>query len=563
MIFFPGVAASSRGRGVTTLTNIRSVDISVNSIQRQNEPFTIGSTVSGVGSYFWRIFSLDTATTVATSTQTDPEFTLANEGEYLVFLTVTGLNEVKRLFWNKKITVLPPTFAEGDSGVYTITCGTGNTIVDCSAWPTNRLKVFVKRSGATIGKLRFENLNQPTRCHILIDPSQRMEARSFSGGHGLQFINSSKILFDGCGNPNEDYNFYINANGLSTSHGVSIGESNGIPCDEIHLCGIETNTPTSGASGFRYLADETPSYNRNTIQVNNNKLHRWKVTNSGHEGFYAGFNSDTDTGNGGPPQFYNFRVYDGWIVDSGRDGLQPCNCVQGLFMHDIRIDAASTLGEGSHASRISVNPGNSGHIFNITGGTGMLGVSQQFGYTGGEMWIWNVLFECNNISGSTQTFIQVGNAPTTNLHYWNWNEWGLQNTKIGYRLDSTVAQGTQDIDVFHLINQITRKGTSANFLTVDGTNSQANWVTNQGNLTYTSVNEALADLNASYIPASALCPAITGGVNITEYIPYTDFFGSYDAGAIQLVYDLDGYCVTDGEYFSGPYSGIPQKLAVL
>lgn len=561
-MLFPGVVANSQGR-VSSTTFIRSVDIAVNSIQRQGEPFTISSTVDGVGNYLWHVFNLSTITTAFTSTNRDPEFTLTDEGEYLIFLTVSGLNTVKRVFWHKVITCLPTLFVEGDAGVFTITCGTGNTIVDCSAWPTNRLKVFVKRSGATIGKLRFENLNQPSRCHILIDPNNRMEARAFSGGHGLQFINCSKILFDGCGNPNQDYNFYCNANGLSTSHGVSIGQSNDIPCDEIHICGIETNTPTSGASGFRYLADETPNYNRVTTQVNNNKLHRFKVTNSGHEGFYVGFNSDTNTGDGGPPQFYNFRIYDGWIVDSGRDGGQPCNCVSGLFIHSIRIDAAATLGEPSHASYISVNPGNSGHIFNITGRSGVQALSQHFGETGGEMWIWNTLFVCNNISGSSQTFVQVGSAPNTNLHYWNWNEWGLQNTKIGYRVDSTLGQGPQDIVVFHLINQITRKGTSANFLTVDGTQSQALWVTNQGNLTYTSANEASADLDADYIPADASCPAITGGVNISAYIPYTDFFGSYDSGAIELTYDIDGYCVTDGQYFSGPYSGIPQKLAVL
>jgi hypothetical protein len=561
MITMPGIVASSIGRGTSIPTYIRTIDIDVDTIQRQGEPFVVNSTVVGTGNYLWRVFDLSTNNSIASSTDPTPIFTISTEGEYLIYLTVTGLNQVKRVFWKNKITVLPVTFTEGEAD-RVLTCGTGNNLFDGSTWG-NGEKIFVKRSGATIGKLRFSNLNPSVRSHILIDPANRMEARSFSGGHGLQFINCSNLLFDGCGNPAQDYNFYCNANGLSTSHAVSIGESNGVPCTNMHLCGIETNTPTSGASGFRYLADETPTYNRNTTEIHNFKLHNWKVTNSGHEGVYVGFNSDTDTGDGGPPQFYNTRIYHGWIVDSGRDGLQPCNCVENLLIHDIRIDSAATLGEPSHASYVSVNPGNSGHIFNIKGLGGVQAISQQFGDTGGEMWIWNCVFECNNVSGSSQTFIQVGDAPNTNLHYWNWTEWGLQDTKIGYRLDSTLTQGTQDIVVFHLINQVTKKGTSSNFLTVDGTNSQTQWVTNQGNLTYVIATQATADLDPDYQPLTSSSPVINGGVDISTYIPYSDFFGSFDSGTHELTYDIDGYVVTGGDYFSGAYSGIELKLADL
>lgn len=490
-----------------------------------------------------------TGAIAATKSTASGTFTLS-EGKYHVLITVTGTNTLMR-FLPYSVTVLPALFTEGEAD-RVLTLGTGNNIYDASSWSDGE-NIFVKRSGATVGKLTITDLDNSggNRSHILIDPSNKMTINSFSGGHGILFDNCHGVLFDACGNSSEEYNVYVYDNGLSTAHAVAFGFTGQPPCDEIELCGVETETATYGASGFRWLADETATYNRPSTTLTGQIIHNCKVIEAGHEGVYFNYTNDNNGGNGGPPQSDGTLLYSFHVVDSGRDAIQPCNC-QNMTICNILIEASATLGEPSHQDYLSINDGCSGRVFNVKGKGGQKAVSHQLGSTGGELWLWNISLECNGVSGSTNWYTQLENGSNVNMHYWNITLLG--DPLIAFRIDST---GTRDVDYLDIFNVVVRKGSGSNFLTVDGANSTTNWDVSSGNLSYSAatINDALIDSQDYYNIWAATSPAKDGGADPELRIPYADRFGSFDSGSIEISFDIDGY-VTSADEHSGAFAGL-------
>ncbi len=240
------------------------------------------------------------------------------------------------------------------------------------------------------------------------------------------------------------------------------------------------------------------------------------------------------------------------------------NCIDSQF-HDWVINAAATLGEPSHNSYVSHNSGNLRcKIFNISGKGADHAISIAHGDTGGGLMMWNIVLEGETLPSQTSwTFIQVGDAPPTDLAIMNVTFVANSGDEIVYRLDSQLSQGTQDITDFTLINCTTIKGTSAALFAKDGTNDESGWDRTSGNLTYIPSTAATALLDATtHLPSSISSPSVNGGVSRTTRRTYAQMLGEYDD--LQFEADIHGYVVgLDGQYPSGAGSGMELKLAAL
>lgn len=549
-------STTNRNTGSQPDTLIRSLDGTWYKFQRHNVPFAITNTSVGNGTWDWKILNLSDNSIYTTSAQKHPEFTLP-EGHYLVYLATQGLNPdpVARVFWHKRITVLPVMFEEGDAD-RVLDLDNGNNIFDASTWGDGE-RIYVK-AATTVGRLRINNFTSATKAHLLFDSP--MTFNSFIGSHGIYLVNCQNVLIDAVGLTDE---YYITLDGMgeSTSHGIGLNLVSDIRCRNIEIYGVDIQVDEVGASGVRVLGDESATYNRvDTTPLEGLKFSHIKGR-SGAEFFYLMFTDDTDTGDGGPPKADAPDVWDIDVETCVRNPFQWANCINGRA-HDIRVAAAATSGEPSHNSYVSWNAGNVNcKLFNFTGRGGMHGISMAFGETGTLPMIWNAIFEVETLpSQSAWTFIQTDAGATTDAGIMNITNLCNTGDEIVYRFDESGAN-TRVIDRFTLINILSLKGTSAAFFTADGSPSQTNWDRTSGNLSYIPADWTDADLDADGFPASVASPAIDGGVSMTSRYDYADFLGEFDA--LQLEFDLAGYCKTDGEFNSGAGAGIPLKLASL
>lgn len=555
----------TRNSGGVTPSLIRNLQTSFYKFQRHNVPFTITNTTTGTGTWDWKVLDLGDSivspSIYATSTLKNPEFTLP-EGNYLVYLSSQGLNPdpVARVFWDKRITVLPVMFTEGEAD-RVLSLDDGNNIFDASSWGDGE-RIFLKKIDATVGRIRIDNYTSATKAHLLIDPASLMEVNAFSGSHGLYLVNCQNLLIDAVGSTDE-HGLYLNGEGQNTSHGLNLNTISDIRCEFIEIYGVRINVTQSGASAVRVLGDESATYNRTLAPCDGLKFAHFYIDSAGHEALYPGFTNDTDTGDGGPRQFINLEAWDWEIVTCGRDAIQPCNQINARI-HNFIIHECATLGEPSHNSYIVHNSGcQNVKIFNIIGRAGVHGISMQFGETGANPFLWNIVLEVETLaSQSAWDFIQVGSAPDTDITMMNITIVALSGDEIVHRFDSDSGQGPQDITDFTLINSTTIKGTSGAFFQKDGTNSEAGWDRTSGNLTYTPATAATALLDAvTHLPSDILSPSITDGVAWTTRRTAAEMLSEYDALSFQ--FDIDGYIITDSEYPSGAGAGIELKLAAL
>lgn len=512
------ISSVNRNSSGVTPTLIRSLDATFYKFQRHNVAFTITNTSVGTGTWDWKILDLSDNTIYTTSSQKHPEFTLPR-GEYLVYLSTQGLNPdpVARVFWNKRITVLPVLFTEGEAD-RVLSLDDGNNIFDATSWTAGE-RIFLKKIDATVGRIRIDNYNSAaSQAHLLIDPSSQMEVNTFAGSSGLYLVNCQNILIDavsGTGGGDE-YNLFLNGFGDNTSHGIVLNTTSDIRCEGIEIYGVKIDVDQSGATAVRLLADESATYNRSDPPLVKFRFGHFWIVNAGHEGIYANVSTETDGGFGGPRQFEDLQAWD-WIVEaSGRDPIQLGNCINPI-VHDWVITGYGELGEPSHNSAIVDNPGNHNpKIFNIRAKGGVHGFSMAFGTTGVNPIMWNIIMEGEDLpSQSAWNFIQTDAGATTNAAIMNVTFVANSGDEVVYRLDAS-GGNTRDIDDFTLINCTTIKGTSGNFFTKDGTNPETNWDRTSGNLTYIPATASTALLDATtHLPSDVDSPSIDGGVSWT------------------------------------------------
>lgn len=397
-------AASTMTRNSSGVTPslIRNLQASFYKFQRHNVPFTITNTTTGTGTWDWKILDLGDSIVApsiyATSTLKNPEFTLP-EGNYLVYLSSQGLNPdpVARVFWDKKITVLPVMFESGDADVI-LDLDDGNNIIDASGWGDD-IKVYCNQLDATVGRIRINDYTG-TGAHILVD--EPMTIDTFSGSSGLYFVNCQNILWDAVG-LTDQYYVTLDGIGVNTSHGIVLNTTTDVRCAFIEIYGIDIQVTQSGASGVRVLADESATYNRNDAPLDGLKFAHIKGQ-AGHEFIYLNVSTDTDGGFGGPRKFINPWIWDIDVESSGRDAIQWGNCINGVA-HDIRIAECATLGEPSHDSYLVFNPGlENCKMFNVIGRGGVHGISLNFGDTGTLPMIWNVIVELETLASQSTCY---------------------------------------------------------------------------------------------------------------------------------------------------------------
>src|SRR4051812_7973719 len=82
---------------------IKSIEISVNEIQRENKSFKILNKSKGTAQWQWQIFLSHNDSLISTSIEKNPSFQLPR-GSYDILATAKGSNTLKRHF-RRKITV--------------------------------------------------------------------------------------------------------------------------------------------------------------------------------------------------------------------------------------------------------------------------------------------------------------------------------------------------------------------------------------------------------------------------------------------------------------------------
>lgn len=557
MMLAVSCASNQKNSGAVTPTLVRNITAEFYKFQRHNTSFTVNNTSTGQGTWEWKVLDLSSPGITATSSFRSPTFSLPT-GHYLIYGECQGLNPnpVARVFWDKRIRVLPVMFEEGDAD-RVLDLDNGNNIFDATTWGDGE-RIYVK-AATTVGRLRINNFTSATTSHLLFDSP--MTFNSFVGSHGIYLVNCQNVIIDAVGLTDE---YYITLDGMgqSTSHGIGLNLVSDIRCRNVEIYGVDIQVDEVGASGVRVLGDESATYNRvDTTPLEGLKFAHIKGR-SGAEFFYLMYTDDTDTGDGGPPKADAPDVWDIDVETCVRNPFQWANCINGRA-HDIRIQAAATSGEPSHNSYISWNAGNVNcKLFNVTGRGGMHGMSIAFGETGTLPMIWNCIFEVETLpSQSAWNFIQTDAGSTTDIGLMNITNLCNTGDEIVYRFDAS-GGNTRDIDRFTLINIVSLKGASANLFTKDGTNAETNWDRTSGNLTYIPADWTDAILGVDGLPSAVASPVIAGGVSMTTRYTYADFLGEYDD--LDIEYDIEGYIKgLDSEFNSGAGSGIVLKLAEL
>lgn len=555
MMLGASVASVTRNSSGVTPTLVRNLEANFYKYQRHNVPFTVTNMTTGVGTFNWKILNLATPGITATSSATNPEFTLP-KGYYLLFGEVQGLNPnpVQRVFFEKRITVL----GTNDTWDFELDLDDGNNIIDCSGWGDD-IKVRANKLDATVGRIRFNNYTG-TGVQFIVD--EPMTINSFVGSHGLYFVNcNDSFVVDAVGDTDQ---FYITLDGIgqSTSHGINLNLISDIRCRGVEVYGVDIQVDEVGASGIRELGDASASYNRAiTTPLEGMKFAHIKGR-SGAEFMYFGFTNDTTSGGFAPPQFTGLDVWDIEVETCVRNPIQLCNQINAR-VHNIIVHEACTGLEPSHDNYISSNSGNqSCKMFNLFLYGGVRGIFHEFGETGQTPYFWNIVQEVTGTGGaSAYNFLKVGDAANCPIYMWNITTYGVTDETYVNRFDAST--GTQDVNKFILVNQVYKMGNAGVFWQKDGTNPETGWDRTSGNLGYTTATEATAKLGADYLPDDATSPAINGGADILSVsdLTYSDFFGEYDD--LTFVFDIDGYINTDGNLFSGAGAGIPLKLAEL
>jgi hypothetical protein len=357
----------------------------------------------------WRVLDSATRAVVFESYLEAPIFTCAYRGAFDVTLEVSDGAQFSEVRHRRLITCTLPRTAAGRT-VHTLTLSgsaysqlgrINGTVVN----PGDVIRIAHPAGQSTYGNLiGFLNFRGTAEApiHIINDGPVTLDIPAGGSTKSFYFVNCAHIILDGFGDDATPYGFVVesHAAGETAVWFRNINEGGnvrtGMTGVEIFGVWIRQNAldgTFSGGTGIQVETAGSPEYNRNNWRFDGLRVHHTRVENVGNEGMYLGYTRDFLSSTGGetalPYQLYDTHVYRNILRSTGNDGIQTCNNVEGMEIHDNDVEDTGRNGQGFHLSSYQHNPGNAGWVFNNRLVSANGGLNLQVGCTGGDLYFFN------------------------------------------------------------------------------------------------------------------------------------------------------------------------------
>jgi hypothetical protein len=387
-----GSARSDASKSVNTFSKIKSIEISLNEIQRENKSFKIENLTKGSADWQWQILNAHNDSLITTSIEKNPTFKLPC-GSYDVLLTAKGLNTLKRHF-RRIITVLPPIFTEAQANeVIDFSKVTEKDFTkDYSGDTRPGYKILMK--GTFSGKVKITGLRGTAEnpVHIINSGQVVITAGMESSPYPFLWSTGNQyIIMDGKADPKIPYGFVIKNHPSKSGQAFFIGGEFNRAFEVCGLNIIGRQGHAHGASAIQLQATYSERCNASNWSFEYFHAHHNKIEEATNEGFYIGYFTDHKDSVLRPYRLGEVLIYRNNITNSGRDGLQIASA--DIFeVHDNYIDFSGKDGARNHNAAFSWNDGNiKGYCYRNTFKNASQAFAIFFGHTGKEAYVYSNL----------------------------------------------------------------------------------------------------------------------------------------------------------------------------
>lgn len=352
--------------GVTQTDELTAFTFAFNQDQRTDENISLTATPSGnynVTEYRWEIRNTSDNLLAGLSFDRVASVPIDTVGFYDLVFTAKSATDQYIVKWRRAFFVWYPKFTEGEADVV-VNLASGNYYQDFAEADSSGLKIYVKGSGTAYFQVvgLFGTAGWANKVRIQKEIGNTTIDQSCPNGspHALYIYgNNQHIVFDGW---NTDHTQGWNLTGHPTGSAQIISCSGGQYSD-IHFMGMSTEHVTNvNAGAWSFIPPTDATTNASTWVCDNMTVYANNINESGEEGVYMGYNSDTLIGGYRPPKFRNAIIAWNTILNCGRDGIQPGGCVN-IEVHNNYISGTGKQSDVSHESGISWNSGNYGKCF--------------------------------------------------------------------------------------------------------------------------------------------------------------------------------------------------------
>lgn len=373
---------------------IASIEIFVETIQRDRKHFQIQNLTNGDADWIWRVYDAETGKQVAVSHRRSPGFRLPR-GAYDLLVTAKGKNELVRHF-RRHITVLPSLFSEDEADeVIDLSKITGDSYIkDYRGEPRPGYRIILK--GTYHGRIKISGLHGTPERPVHIINNGQVEMRATNNTYPFAWLwgdDNHYILIDGKGDPNVPFGMKLVGHPEKPGQILFLGGkfNKGFEIAGLHLVGNKETT--EGGAAIQVQTTFTEDCHAENWNFEFLKIHHTKIENAASEGMYLGYFTDEKRDTGfAPYRLGKVLVYMDTIINSGWDAIQIASADQ-FEVHNNYVDGASLSGKRNHSSFISWNNGNiEGYCYRNTFKNSAHAATIIFGETGRDAYIYSNLF---------------------------------------------------------------------------------------------------------------------------------------------------------------------------
>jgi hypothetical protein len=377
---------------------------------------------SRVASWSWEVRRADTGALVFSSDEATPTFTCpaSGRGAYDVALEIDG---AERFLARRLVTcTLPRTdagrtvhAADLDEQSY-LSAGRVNGVV-VQPGDVVRLKGQITKNLVLFNFVGTEE----APIHLINDGLVTVT----DAGKLLHLVNCRHVILDGLGDDAHPYGIVLADTRVPAAGSQALfmrnyteGTSQSLGLTDIEIFGVHVKANTGGA-GIQADTAGSAAFNRDSWEFDHLSVHHNLVEDTLNEGFYIGHTRDwlsDDVETHLAYQIRGAKLYRNTIRRTGKDGLQVCNAVADLEVHDNHVSEVATKRMSGHTSSFQYNSGSSGHVYNnqFLGGSG---VNMQVGCTGGDTWFFDNVVDRGDFEGGGVVYIIAGRSSGVEYHF--------------------------------------------------------------------------------------------------------------------------------------------------
>ncbi len=394
LVFVQCLQACASTPGSHPNSVLKSIELSVETIQREKQVFHIRNLTVGDADWEWSFIDSETGRRVHRSHEREPRIRLAR-GTYDVLVTARGQNEITRHF-RRYLSVLPQVFTEKTADeVIDLSAISGNSFVkDFGNLRRPGYKILIK--GKFSGRIKFTGLRGTKKNPVHIINKGQVEIAASSQNYPFAWLwgdDNHYVLIDGKADPGIPYGFKLTGHQEKSGQILFIsGKFNkGFELCGLHITGNQG--VTHGAAAIQIQTSYTKDCNAANWTFEYLKVHNNKIERASSEGMYIGYFTDEARDTGFVPyRVGQVLVYRDTIVNSGWDAIQIASA-DVFEVHDNYVDGASLSGKRSHSSFLSWNNGNKeGYCYRNTFRNCAHAASIFFGETGEKAYLYSNLF---------------------------------------------------------------------------------------------------------------------------------------------------------------------------